>query len=81
MSEIKTVLQTFINGRTFMKIDRPTSQLQDGDYIVIKTGKCYIQLPQSDTNYRLYTDDKFTHDGFIDVLAQGDTHLFITNYK
>lgn len=79
MSEISVVPQTFINGRTFMKISKPTTQLHEGDYIVIKSEKYYIQLPHSDTNYRLYRSNNFTIDGFIEVMAQGRTNLFITN--
>ena len=81
MSEISVIPQTCLNGRTFLKIDIPMSKLHEGDYIVINETKYYIQLPQSDSNYRLYMDNNFTVDGFIGILAQGRQHLYITNTK
>jgi hypothetical protein len=78
MTEIAVVLKSLDDGQRFMEISRPTAQLQEGDYIVVGSRKYYIELPDTDSNYRLYRSHKFTVDNFIEVLAQGRTHLLIT---
>ena len=46
--------------------------------VVLKSLDDGQRFPDTDSNYRLYRSHNFTVDNFIEVLAQGRTHLLIT---
>lgn len=74
-------LSTYSNGNILMNINTPTAQIQTGDYIIIQNKKYYIQAPYVDGNYRLYKNNTFLDDDFYNIIAQGDTNLYITCQK